>query len=268
MMGMAPTLTTDADVQAEYENIREVLLQAGETLKEQFRMLSSHQAEENERFDLVTACDRQIEEFLIAQLRSLYPEHSIYAEESGAVTGSPAWRWIVDPIDGTANFIFGVPHVGISLALENRQRIEEAYVYCPFTEELYYASRRLGQSYLNGAPIRVSETAELRECLVSFGFSAHMRNIARYYADWAPLFDNAKKAMPLLSPSLNLCNVARGRIDCFIDFGSSMEGHAAAALIVQNAGGKVTNYDLTAWDHRTKGIVATNGRISIQSDPR
>lgn len=83
-------------------------------------------------------------------------------------------------------------------------------------------------------------------------------NIARMLAEWNGLFSRHKKGLALLAPALNICHVACGRTDVFVDFGSEMTGHAAAAFILENAGGKVSNYDFTPWDHRSKGIVASN----------
>jgi fructose-1,6-bisphosphatase/inositol monophosphatase family enzyme len=97
--------------------------------------------------------------------------------------------------------------------------------------------------------------------LVVFGYSANYKNIEKYYEKWHVIFDTCKKGIGFLSPALNICNVARGRIDCFIDFGSSMEGHAAGALILKNAGGIIYNYDLTEWDHTTNGIIAINNNL-------
>ena len=113
--------------------------------------------------------------------------------------------------------------------------------------------------------ISVSENEDISNCLAVFGFSANFDNIQRYYKEWSCIFDNAKKAMPLMSPALNICNVARGRTDFFINFGSSVEGHAAAAFILKNAGGIVYNYDFSEWNHNIKGIIATNRSVSLKT---
>ena len=94
-----------------------------------------------------------------------------------------------------------------------------------------------------------------------FGFSANYDNITRYYQEWPHAFGSSRKGLGALAPALNLCNLARGRIDAFIDCGSAMEGHAAGALIAAQAGGTVTNYDGTPWDHSSQGVVATNSQV-------
>ena len=148
--------------------------------------------------------------------------------------------------------------------MEDEHGVAQAFVYNPISDELYYAHRGLGVSLLNGHPIRVSQVAVLSEAVIVMGFSANFPNIQRYHDQWAHLFQRSRKALGLLSPALNLCNVARGRIDAFVDFGSSMEGHAAGALIVGNAGGLAINYDNAPWDHRSEGVIAWNGHLSLR----
>lgn len=139
--------------------------------------------------------------------------------------------------------------------------ITEAYVYNPVSEEFFYGSYESEIATLNGVPISVSSVASVIDARIALGFSANEMQIGRYFADWGPTINSCQKGIGLLSPALNICNVARGRLDLFIDNGSSMEGHSGAALILCNAGGINRNYDLSEWDHRTKGIVAANGAL-------
>lgn len=241
------------------DEIKSILINAGKVLKERYFQSFSYNSKG--KYDLVSEVDLEIEELLISNLKSIYPNSSLYSEECGEIVDSGALRWIIDPIDGTANFIFGVPYFNISLSLEANKQIVEAYVYNPITYELYYTDQNDNCSFLNNNVLKVSETENVADSLVVFGFSANFVNINRYYNDWQTLFTDCKKGMGLLSPALNICNVARGRTDCFIDFGSNMEGHAGAALILEKAGGTVLNYDLSQWDYTTKGIIAGNKKI-------
>ncbi|KNY25477.1 inositol monophosphatase family protein [Pseudobacteroides cellulosolvens] len=244
------------------ENIKNIILNAGEVLKKQYNGLKT--CETKEKFDLVTQSDYLIEKILINEIKLIYPDYSIYSEEVGSISNKPDKCWIIDPIDGTANFVFGVPYFCISVCLENQGEITEAYVYNPVSEEFFYSTKDEGKSFLDGKEINVSQNNEIGDCLAVFGFSANYNNIQRYYKDWSCIFENAKKGMPLLSPALNICNVARGRTDFFIDLSSNMEGHSAAALILKNAGGKVYNYDFTEWDYKSKGIIVTNGKVCLE----
>lgn len=241
------------------DEVKSIIINAGKVLKE--RYFDSFSYNEKGKYDLVSEVDLEIEEFLITRIKSIYPSTSIYSEECGEMCDSKSYKWIIDPIDGTTNFIFGVPYFNISLSLEADNKIVEAYIYNPITDELYYTDQTDNFAYLNDKVLSVSETEHIEDSLIVFGFSANFSNISRYFTEWQKLFTDSKKGMGLLSPALNICNVARGRTDCFIDFGSSMEGHAGASLILQKAGGVALNYDLSQWDYKSKGIVSGNKRI-------
>lgn len=233
--------------------IENLLREAGAILAGQFgRGVASA---EKDRFDLVTSADRDIEALLAERLHVLFPSDGFLGEESGEVSGASGARWLADPLDGTTDFVMGKPYFSVSLAREEDGRITEGYVFNPVSNELYHSTRAEGVSCLNGKRIRVSETCELRRALVVFGFSARMDRIRRYYEDWGWIFDGCRKGVGWTTPALTLCNVARGRVDAFFDFGASPVGHAAASLILGNAGGVVRNYDLTEYDHRTTGVI-------------
>lgn len=242
--------------------VKDIIIRAGNELKKQYYNIKASRVKE--KFDLVTESDLLIEEMIIRELKRVYPDDSIYSEESGSKEESSPNRWIIDPIDGTSDFVFGVPYFAISVALERNGEICEGYVYNPISEELYFTSIGQKKSFLNGEEINVTQTNDIHDALAVFGFSANYENISQYYQRWGYIFENCKKGMPLITPALTICNIARGRIDIFIDFGCSMEGQAAAALILKNAGGQVLNYDFSDWDHRQKGIIATNGKIVLK----
>lgn len=243
-------------------DIRKLIVEAGGVLKDRFYHIITHKTKA--KHDLVSDVDLEIEKLVSDKLRTLNPEIAIYSEEKGRqyeVSGNK--RWILDPIDGTANFIFGIPYFSISLALEENDEITQGYVYNPITDEFYHSSLDSGKSYINNSEICTSTTSAIESALFVFGFSANYKNIERYHKDWLRFFDNCRKGLGLLSPSLNICNVARGRFDCFVDFGSSMEGQAAASLILKNAGGALMNYDLSNWQYKITGVVASNGNIKL-----
>ncbi len=240
-------------------NIRAVLSDAGEILRRSFREGPGHA--QKERFELVTEVDIEIEELLAEALRSEYPEDGLIGEELGRTDGASGSVWIVDPIDGTTNFVMGKPYFAVSIARERDGEVVEGYVYNPISEELFHSSTEEGRSFLNGDPIAVSQTSSLSASLIAFGFSANLPAIQRYHDEWRTVFETCRKGVGWVAPALTLCNVARGRIDAFIDFGASMMGQAAASLILRNAGGTVLNYDLSEYDHRSKGIVGCTPSI-------
>jgi myo-inositol-1(or 4)-monophosphatase len=116
-----------------------------------------------------------------------------------------------------------------------------------------------GEAFAGDRPIVPSQRRTLHESYVVFGFSANMTDIERYHREWKPAFERSRKAIGLLAPALNICAVASGHVDAFIDFGCSTHGQSAAGLILRNAGGTVTDYEGESWDHRTTGIFASNG---------
>lgn len=241
-----------------------LIKEAGRKLKEDY--LKTPLVSVKERYDLVSKSDKDVEAELIKGVLKLYPDDSIYSEEIGEIKNSRDSRWIIDPIDGTADFIFGVPYFAISLAREVDGVIEEGYVYNPISEEFYKSIKKEKKSYLNDVEIKVSEKHRIEESLFAFGFSANEKNINIYLSEWSGLMKDCRKALPLITPALTICNVARGRIDAYIDFGSSMEGKAAAGLILLNAGGCIRNYEKEGYDHRIKGHICSNGRLSLMAD--
>ncbi len=241
--------------------LESLIKKAGQKLREKYYTLQGYTSKE--KFDLVTESDVEIERMLIEDLKHYYPNYSIFSEEIGQVGSIYKKRWIIDPIDGTSDFVFGVPYFAISVCLEDENQIVEGYVYNPISDEFYYSKKEEGKSYLNGEIIKVSDTSSIDDSLIAFGYSTIYGKINKYYKEWSTIFETCKKGMPLIAPALTICNVARGRIDAFIDFGSSMEGQSAAALILKNAGGKVFDYDLGIWNHKNKGIIATNGKIDL-----
>lgn len=217
---------------------------------------------EKEKGHIASDADMEVELFIKEELFKIDPSIGFYGEELGGIQSGKA-RWIVDSLDGTANFIFGVPYFCTSIALEKENKIISALVYNPVSDELFEAYEGKHGAFLNNSPIQVSETKILQEAKVVFGFSANFNNITRYHNEWGTIFDNCLKGLGLLSPAMNLCNVARGRIDVFIDFGSSMEGQAAGGYILQKAGGKVFNYDKSPWTHSATGVIAANSLLEL-----
>jgi len=246
------------------EEVRKILIEAGSLLRCHYE--EAPKWHEKGRFDLVSEADVAAERLIVTRLRDAFPGETIYAEEAGE--DAPGYdpdaevKWIVDPLDGTANFVAGIPYFAVSIARERDGEIAEGYVYNPISEELFHSTRSDGRAYLNDDPIAASDTSELGDALVAFGFSANMDAVRKYHARWETVFERCRKGLAVIAPSVSLCNVARGRLDAFIDFGCSMEGQAAACLIVKNAGGVVLNYDLAEHDHRNKGAVAANANLA------
>ena len=240
-------------------SIKEEIVQAGGLLKEAFAGDFAH--EEKARFELVSEWDILIEEKLIRWIRKTYPDDSIYAEESGEYPGTSISRWIIDPIDGTTNFVMGKPFFSVSVARESNGIVTEAYVYNPVSDELFWTTETDESAFLNGQVIRCSKTDTIEAALVAFGFSARVNSIKKYTDNWGKVWDSCRKGVGWVSPALSICNVARGRVDLFVDYGASSEGQSAASAILQKAGGVCLNIDFTEYSFLTEGIVCTNAAL-------
>jgi myo-inositol-1(or 4)-monophosphatase len=211
--------------------------------------------------DLVTAVDREAEGLILDVLTREFPSHGIVAEESMPKAGADPYRWYVDPLDGTMNFAHGVPHFAVSIALAHDEDLVLALVHDPIRGEMFTAVRGRG-ARLNGAPIRVSEATMLDAALLATGFPVDRRERA---SEYVPFLQKALERAQCVrrggSAALDLCYVACGRFDGFWECKLRPWDTAAGRLIVEEAGGRVS--DFSGGPHRLYGeeTVASNGRI-------
>ena len=210
--------------------------------------------------DMVTEIDRRVEEFLVDAIRRRYPEHGIFGEETGRTAGSSTWCWVIDPIDGTTSFIHGFPYYSISIACRKEGRTEAGVVYAPRLGELFRAERGRG-AQLNGDTIHVSDCAELKSALMATGFACVRAGVRPDNLDLMPeLVRSIQGVRRCGSAALDLCNVAAGRFDGYWEWGLQLYDIAAGALILEEAGGRITDYSGGA-EYPETGVAATNGLL-------
>ncbi len=214
--------------------------------------------EKTRRADIVTLADGASERLIIERLHAEYPNAAILTEESGLHKGTSNERWIVDPLDGTTNFAHGYPMWNVSIAYEREGEITAGVVYAPAMEECFTAERGSG-ARLNGAAIRVSEIARLREALVCTGF--HPANFARNGRHFATVSDHAQAVRRDGAAALDLAYIACGRFDGFWEFDLPPWDVGAGILLIREAGGTVTRTDGAAYAPGDDSILATNGSI-------
>ena len=211
--------------------------------------------------DLVTTVDRQAERLIVDTIVAAFPEHGIVAEESPARPGRDSHRWYVDPLDGTTNFAHGYPHFAVSIALADGDDLLLGLVYDPVREEIFTALRG-GGARLNGAPIQVSEVAVLERSLLATGFPYDRRQHSDFYlAFWREAIQRAQGVRRAGAAALDLCYLACGRLDGFWEWKLRPWDTAAGRLIVEEAGGRVS--DFSGGPHRLTGAetAASNGRL-------
>jgi myo-inositol-1(or 4)-monophosphatase len=194
------------------------------------------------RNDFVTQVDRAAEQAVIDVIRRAYPDHSFLAEESGAAQGTrPEYLWVIDPLDGTTNFIHGFPQYCVSIALEHKGVLTQAVVYDPSKNELFTASRGRG-AFLDDRRIRASKCTHLRDALVGTGFPfKELSRLDLYLRQLRTLMGTCAGVRRAGSAALDLAYVAAGRMDAFWEMGLSRWDMAAGALLIQEAGGLVSD---------------------------
>lgn len=211
--------------------------------------------------NLVSDMDKKAEEIIISTLLKNFPQHGIIAEERPRQGSDSEFQWIIDPLDGTTNYVHGYPCFSVSIALAIREEMQVGVVYDPLLEEIFWAEKG-GGAYLNQRPIKVSETKRLINSLLATGFSYDIitgdDNSLKYFNH---MVKHAQGIRRNGSAALELCYVAAGRLDGFWEHKLSPWDMAAGSLIVTEAGGEVTTF--TGRDFSVYGdeILATNGKI-------
>lgn len=235
-----------------------VALEAGALLADFYRKRIGFELKAE--FDLVTEADRASERLIVERLRAAFPSHGIVAEEGGGHTSASEYRWYVDPLDGTTNFAHGFPVFNVTLGLERAGEMIAGIIYDPLRQELFHAERGAG-AFLNGERIHVSSAQRVASALVATGFPSRKRheNVnVHFYYQLALLSHGVRRAG---AAATDLAYVACGRLDAFWEFGLKPWDMAAGLVIVEEAGGRVSDMEgRRAWV-TSKHLLADNGAI-------
>ena len=232
---------------------------AARALKRDFGEVEQLQVSHKGPSDYVTAADLRVEKTLRDELAKARPKFGFLLEEAGAVEGAdPAHRWIIDPIDGTTNFLHGIPHVAISIALEHNGEIVAGLVYNPIVEEMYYAERGKG-AFLNDRRLRVSSRSDLTQSLLATGIPFHGRPGHKpFLKQLEAVMGKVSGVRRMGSAALDLAYVAAGRYDGYWEVGLQPWDMAAGILLVREAGGYVTTLEGKKDVLAGKDVLATN----------
>jgi len=213
--------------------------------------------------DYVSEVDREAERIIIRAIHEAYPDHSILAEESGA-SGASEYVWIIDPLDGTTNFLHGFPHYAVSIALSHKGVMSQAVIYDPVRNELFTASRGRG-AYMNDHRMRVGKRIKLQGCLLGTGFPfKEFSLIDNYLAMFRDITQATSGVRRAGAATLDLAYVAAGRLDGFWEFGLAPWDMAAGSLLITEAGGLVGNFLGDSGYMESGNVVAANPKLFSQ----
>lgn len=235
---------------------------AGAVILRNAERIESLQVDRKSHNDFVSQVDRMAESEIIRLIQRNYPDHAILAEESGASGSDPnaEVRWIIDPLDGTTNFLHRIPHYAVSIGVEVKGRLEHGVIYAPATNDLYTASRGTG-ALLNNRRIRSSATRELNDALIGTGVPLREEYLDRYLPMIRNIAASTAGVRRAGSAALDLAYVAAGRLDGFFEFNLKPWDIAAGIVLVQEATGVVRPLEGDEDPIRSGHILAANNRL-------
>ncbi len=235
---------------------------AAKTLIRDFGEIENLQVSLKGPGDYVTASDKKVEKILIDELQKARPSYSILSEEIGEINNDKSFRWIIDPIDGTSNFLHGIPHFAMSVALEHEKEIICGIVYDPIKDEMFAAEKNNG-SYVNNKRMRVSARSKLKECIIfSGGPRYESKNKELVFEEYKKFSLKVNTAIRKLgSASLDMAYVAAGRCDGFWQRDLNYWDIAAGIILIKESGGLVTDFKGENEYIQNKTILATNSKI-------
>ncbi len=226
--------------------VQRIVREAGATLRKNYGVITTGQVKTSQH-DIVTEADFESERLLISAIRKKFPYHNILAEESGELVGKSNYTWVIDPLDGTANFARQIPLFGVIVAFLEDNVVQCGAIYDPIHDELYYARRGQG-AYCNGKRIYVSAETALEEMVIIMS-NVRMRSSLEQFAHWRSLFALYTTYYKSYgSAAQSFMALASGKVDAYLSAGLYPWDVAAGSLLVQEAGGKITHLDGRKWD--------------------
>ena len=231
---------------------------AGDIILNNLGQLSPDDIQTKQAFDFVTKVDRWSEAVIVKTIKEKFPHHQFLSEETLRQKGDGHYRWIIDPLDGTTNYIHSYPMFSVSIALEYQNAIILGVVFDPLKDELFHAIKGSG-AFLNNSEIRVSETGMLEKCLIATGFPFRKKElIDKYLEAFKQIFDKVSDIRRAGSAALDLAYIAAGRVEGFFELNLSPWDIAAGSLLITEAGGRITDFAGGEEYLATGNIVAGN----------
>ncbi len=232
---------------------------AGRILTRDFGEIENLQIQSKSVGDFVTSTDLKVEQSLLETLQYYYPNANYLTEESGVIKGKGE-TIVIDPIDGTSNFIHGIPHVGIVIGKIIDNEVTDGIIFNPILNEFYWASKGKG-AWCNNKRIRVSKRDELTSCLIGTGTPFGNRIYSNYYKELNNISRLTAGVRRLGAASLDLAYVASGKIDGFWEKDLNLWDVCSGVIIVKESGGRVSNIQGNMWDPKSRDILVSNTLI-------
>lgn len=241
-----------------FQVVREAARAGGDVLSSYFELTELEREIKDDK-SFVTKADREAEDAIIKVIKASFPEHAIVAEESGEQKTNSSYSWIIDPLDGTSNFLNGIPIFSVSIGVYKNGEPLAAAVYHPPTRGMFAAAQRRG-TFFNGKKVSVSKQ-EAMAGLVTFGTGRQTSDGAQFDALFSGLRSVFKSRRNLGSTALEMAYIARGGVEATVSIGTETWNHAAGALLVLEAGGKIMDFTGKPWKLGEKYFIATNGVV-------
>jgi len=242
---------------------QKILFEAGEYLLKNFYSLKKKGFSKKAPHDLVTEVDLNSEKIFIQQLKKYFPKFNIISEERGEVNKNSAYTWIIDPLDGTSNFVMGNPLFAAVLSLWHKKDNVLTFIWAPYLKELYWAEKNNG-AFVNKKRMCVSNKKELKKSFLTFCHGNEINNINKTKTYYSKLKTAGLDFRQLGSSGLEMAFVAAGKTDGHIIPGGKIWDAGAGALLVREAGGKVTDFKNNEWKWGINDYLASNGKIHQQ----
>ena len=235
---------------------------AGKIIIRDFGEIENLQIESKSIGDFVTNADVKVEKSILESLRYYYPDYTYITEESGKIEGNEN-KIIIDPIDGTSNFIHGIPHVGIIIAKVSDNEITDGVIYNPILNEFFWASKGKG-AWCNNKRLRVSNRKDLSECIIGTGLPFQERIYENYLLEIDEILKSTAGIRRLGSAGLDLAYVAAGKLDGFWEQDLNIWDISSGVLLVKEAGGKISKLNGENWKIDSRNIIASNNFIHME----
>ena len=238
----------------------ETAKEAGSILMKHFGNISSIERKSSD-IDLLTIADTESEAFIINRIKATYSQHQIITEESNLIEGRSEYNWVIDPLDGTTNFVHNLPIFAVSIGLQYKKETILGVVYNPAADKCFFAEKH-GGAFLNNKPIHITSCNTLCDSLLVTGFPyIHDKKWEKCFVLFKNLYDKTQGIRRLGAAALDFCFVAMGRFDGFWEFGLQPWDVCAGALILKEAGGRVSDWDGTPMSINGNRVLGTNGHI-------